>query len=115
MKLIKLHLFIFAFLFANYSIGQECPDSCQLNIPNSLTTDCDDFNCGILNIETTCPITNFHLLIFNRWGEVLFESDDIENKFDCGENKDGTYTLKLTGEFCNEEEIEVITHFNILR
>ncbi len=105
-------------LFVAYSgDAQNCPDSCEIYVPNTVTPDCDDFNCGFLEVHSSCSLNDFNIKIFNRWGELLFESDDPENKFDSGpkEIQDGTYFWKIEAVFCNGKEFEGDGYFHVLR
>ena len=61
-------------------------DEILLYVPNVFTPDHDDYN------ETFQPVftsgfdpLNFHLMIFNRWGELIFES------YDASKGWNGTY------------------------
>ncbi|MFH1321978.1 MAG: gliding motility-associated C-terminal domain-containing protein [Bacteroidota bacterium] len=51
-----------------------------LYIPNTFSPNGDGIN------DLFCPagtsISEFKLQIFNRWGEMIFESDDINNQWD---------------------------------
>tara|TARA_R110002051_G_C8698251_1_gene494006 strand:+ start:634 stop:1188 length:555 start_codon:yes stop_codon:yes gene_type:complete len=60
---------------------EEC--SPFLYIPNSFTPDGDGVN-EVFQVEGS-PGIEFHLIIFNRWGEVIFESYNISDYWD------GTY------------------------
>lgn len=65
----------------------ECPnDDILLNIPNIITPNNDEYNesLGFLN-ET---FTTYHLQVFNRWGQIVFESEDSKESFE-GKTKDG--------------------------
>ena len=68
-------------------IYQECiiPD---IYIPNSFTPNGDGLN-DIFNIKTTYEFSHFKLSIYNRWGEMIFESEDINKGWD------GTFKGKL--------------------
>jgi gliding motility-associated-like protein len=66
-------------------------------VPNSFTPNGDEFNNVFLPvISTGREISDYELLIFNRWGEVIFESHDINIGWD------GTYgpriDLNINGE-----------------
>jgi gliding motility-associated-like protein len=84
-----------------------CPDSVGMYVtiqsdqtvyvPNSFTPNGDEFNNVFLPvISTGREISDYELLIFNRWGEVIFESHDINIGWD------GTYgpriDLNINGE-----------------
>lgn len=81
----------------------EVKDRIVFYVPNTFTPDGDDYN------ETFQPIfvsgfdpLDFHLTIFNRWGEIVFESFNAEIGWDgtYGASsdrivKDGTYVWKI--------------------
>jgi len=66
-------------VFANV----EVQDVLLFYVPNSFTPDFDDFNQVFLPVFTSgfAPHT-YHLTIFNRWGEIIFESYDYEIGWD---------------------------------
>lgn len=56
-------------------------------VPNVFTPDHDEFNEGFKPIFTSgYDPFDYHLIIFNRWGEIVFES------FDASKGWDGTYS-----------------------
>ncbi len=57
---------------------------CPLHIANSFTPNGDGIN-DEYQIIHDCDLTAYHLQIYNRWGERIFES------FDSAETWDGTY------------------------
>ncbi len=88
------------------NIGDDCP--CDVYIPNAMTPDGDGLN-DLLQIVPTCPISDFNLQIFDRWGTVVFESDQIDTKWNGGIDdyyvEAGIYFYKITyrwGEARNE-------------
>lgn len=54
--------------------------SCISYIPTSFTPNGDGLN--ELFGPTYCPITEFNMIIFDRWGEIIFETDDINRLWD---------------------------------
>ena len=94
-----------------YNYGQMCSDTTSLIVnvqdviifyaPNIFTPDGDDFN------ETWKPVFfsgydpfDFHLLIYNRWGEVIWESYNADAGWNGhygngGLVDDGTYIWQL--------------------
>lgn len=54
---------------------------CPLYVPNSFTPDDDGVNDEFL-IGYDCQLTSFNIRIFNRWGEVIYESNDSHLKWD---------------------------------
>ncbi len=96
---INIYFVLFCLQFSLYSFGQDC-DSCEIFVPNSITPDCDQYGCEFLKITSNCAIYEFDLKIYNRWGELVFESADQQKEFDSTTVKEGVYVWKLTGSFC---------------
>lgn len=92
-------------------------------IPNTFTPDADQFN------ETFKPIFtygfdpfDYTLEIFNRWGEIIFESHNVEigwnGRYGVDGNlcQDGTYTWKIEVKTSKNDERKTFTgHVNLLR
>jgi gliding motility-associated-like protein len=112
-------------LFATNQFG--CTDSTSINviiskgnilfIPNSFTPNSDDIN------ESFKPITegvvSYYFVIFNRWGEKIFETEDLNSGWD-GKHKDeeaqhGSYVYRILIKNKSGEINEVIGHINLLR
>jgi gliding motility-associated-like protein len=110
-----------------------CADTAQLAIgfqegevfyvPNCFTPDGDEYN----NVFTPIFYSgydpyNFELLIFNRWGELIFESKDVKTGWDGSyglkgrKAHDGTYIWKISFKNAiNDKRRVVIGHVNLLR
>ena len=91
-------------------------------VPNAFTPDGDDFN------ETFQPVFtsgfdpyDFHMLIFNRWGEVVFETYNAAygwdgNFGDSGNVIDGVYIWKIEfGDSKTDEKHKYTGHVTILK
>jgi len=122
----------------NFDDGTNCPAlpvfyivllyDCEIPIvyiSNTFTPDNDNFNQTFKPIFTSgFDPFDYTLLIFNRWGEIIFESHDATvgwdgsygNSGEVGVVQDGVYTWKI--EFkatSNDERRMVIGHVNVLR
>jgi gliding motility-associated-like protein len=92
-------------------------------VPNAFTPDNDQFNETFKPIFTTGfdPFDkNYHLTIFNRWGETLFESYDYEvgwdGKYGGKLVQDGVYIWKIVVKRTNVDKREVFTgHVTLIR
>jgi gliding motility-associated-like protein len=90
-------------------------------VPNTFTPDGDDYNETFLPIFTTgFDPYDFNLLIFNRWGEILFESNNHQVGWDGTYGgkvvKDGTYIWKIEFKTKYTDERKVHHgHVNLLR
>ena len=88
-----------------------------LYIPNTFTPNGGKFN------ETFFAqggnIVEFNILIYNRWGELIFEGNDFNDHWD-GTYKgkpcpDGTYVWKVKYTDVMENEKQLVGHVNLLR
>lgn len=88
--------------------------------PNTFTPDKDEFNNdfnGIFALE----MLNWNLKIMNRWGEVIFESNDAKVGWDGTYNgrlmQDGNYLYELNYVSCEKPQITQVVrgHVNLLR
>ncbi len=86
-------------------------------VPNTFTPDSDEFNPRFKAVVGN--IRNFKLMIYNRWGEVVFTSKDPEIGWDGiykGKmSQDGTYTWKLFYSDMRGNDFQRIGHVNLLR
>lgn len=80
-------------------------DEHYIYVPNAFTPDGDRFNNVFY--ASTVNIVTFNMLIFNRWGELIFESNDPEYGWDGTYNgvraKDGTYIYVITYQTINDD------------
>jgi gliding motility-associated-like protein len=94
-------------------------------VPNTFTPDNDEYNPVFKPIFTSgYDAESYTLLIFNRWGEVVFESHNTSVGWDgsYGKNneislvQDGTYTWKIEfKQSFNDKKIIMVGHVNVLR
>lgn len=90
-------------------------------VPNTFTPDGDLFNPSFLPIFTAgYDNYNFNLVIFNRWGEMVFESNDARYGWDGTyggmPSPDGTYIWQIQyKELYKDKHVLIRGHFNLLR
>lgn len=90
-------------------------------VPNTFTPDDDEFNQSFQPVFTSgFDPYDFDMLIFNRWGEVIFETRDAAIGWDgtySGEVvKEGTYTWKIEFKTTATDERKIaIGSVNVLR
>ncbi len=66
--------------------------SCEIYIPNAFTPNSDQLN-EVFSIVHECDFVTYELLIFNRWGEIIFRSSN-PNKSWTGEVNGGSHYAK---------------------
>jgi gliding motility-associated-like protein len=99
---------------------EDC--NCQFYVPNSFTPNGDQINEGF-QVYYDCPVIEFEFLIFNRWGELIFESQDPNFVWDGtiksgGQVQDGVYAwrMRYMNEYTNFRKVKEVTgHVNVLR
>jgi gliding motility-associated-like protein len=90
-------------------------------VPNSFTPDGNEHNQLFGPIMTEGhDINGFSFKIFNRWGEIIWESNDPNGKWDGSYNgklcQDGTYIWKLQfNVFGDDGKIENSGHVILIR
>lgn len=104
----------------SYSVV-EVQEEFIIYVPNTFTPDGNQFNEVFMPVLTSgYDPYSYHLIIFNRWGEVLFESYDAEVGWDgtYGNHvvKDGTYVWKIeVSDKANAQRRQFKGHVNVLR
>lgn len=86
-------------------------------IPNTFTPDKGRYNSTFSAITT--GISSLNITIFNRWGELMYESDDLNFEWD-GVYKgviaqQGTYIYKVNCISNSGKELDFFGHINLLK
>lgn len=88
-------------------------------VPNAFTPDGNGINDVFVPIFSGVQLKNYHLLIFDRWGNQLFVSDDPADSWDgtcfgkiCSS---GTYIYYLSVESGNCEKVITKGYVNLLK
>jgi gliding motility-associated-like protein len=85
--------------------------ACKLAVPNAFTPNHDGHNeiFRILGVET---VTSFHLQIFNRWGQMVFETNDKSKAWDGSykglEAPSGTFLYILKYATTDEPQTQIV-------
>jgi gliding motility-associated-like protein len=108
---------------SSYSLSIAYEEGMIYYVPNSFTPDGDQFNQVFLPVFSSgLDPQSYQLQIFNRWGELIFESHDLQEgwdgtyPFDNGVAQDGIYTWRINFNVKSSNEPKVLTgHLNVLR
>lgn len=96
-------------------------EDAAIYIPNSFSPDGDGFNNSFQVSGKNIASEFFELSIYNRWGELIFSSQDPTIGWDGavadrGTAPTGVYTYHVTYRFTNQEKSQTITgHLNLLK
>jgi gliding motility-associated-like protein len=110
---------LFTLFLFTVSFAQSYPDDCldSLKIPSSFTPNGDAIN-DFIAIDFPCPPESFEIKFFNRWGEIVFESDKHDFAWDGTKDKQvlpmGTYVWSMTYTF-NDKEVKRTGNITIIR
>ena len=63
---------------------ENCPETISISFPNAFTPNGDEINDLFGPAGTN--ITNFHMIIYNRWGQILFETSNPGQGWDGKSN-----------------------------
>jgi len=81
-------------LKSNYMHVSECNPS-TLDVPNVITPNGDGYNDDF-HVKYAGKFKNYKVMIFNRWGNSVYDSDNIDGCWKCGNCSDGTYFYVIT-------------------
>ena len=95
----------------------EIEEEWYIYVPNTFTPDGDRFNNDFR--ASTIGIQTLGISIFNRWGETVFTSNDLDFIWDgTYEGRyvaDGTYSYKIEFLTNSERRKTIVGHVNVLR
>jgi gliding motility-associated-like protein len=90
--------------------------------PNTFTPDADEFNNEFKPVfSQNKNVGSYHFLIYNRWGELIFESYDLKYGWDgtyhLQMSQDDTYTWELiyADIVCGTGKKHIYGHVNLIK
>jgi gliding motility-associated-like protein len=78
--------FISSFFYDETSV-QQGP---YFEMPNVVTPNDDHYNDQFVP-KRFYNISSIHLIVYNRWGQIVFQSDEIDNVWGCDDEPTGVY------------------------
>ncbi|AEA42400.1 gliding motility-associated C-terminal domain-containing protein [Fluviicola taffensis] len=93
-------------------------ETSTLYVPNSFTPGTGDGFNDVFRVKYT-NISEFHILIFDRWGEVIYESTDVNFGWDATYRKkvvqDGIYVYKISALGKDFVKYDLTGHITVLK
>jgi gliding motility-associated-like protein len=97
------------------TVDIDCPST--LYVPNCFTPNGDQWNEKFETPGTY--IDDFHIMIYNRWGEQVFESDNIQKMWDGKYNgravPDGVYFYLIEAKGCDKKQYNLKGTVTVLK
>ena len=97
MKKIVCGLLFLVSGFCTAQTDSTANDTCKIIVPNVITPNSETNE--YLTIYHNCPLDSFHFWIFDRWGEILYDTKKLKNDnivdWDYSKLKEDTYVYKL--------------------
>ncbi|MBK8497904.1 MAG: gliding motility-associated C-terminal domain-containing protein [Flavobacteriales bacterium] len=96
--------------------GEVCiEDPYALYVPNAFTPNDDGFNDSFFPVTSVRDPKDFQLLIYDRWGQVLFTSASPSQAWDGGGTPIGVYVWKLWIRDTLGKQHESMGHVSLVR
>ena len=100
----------------------QCTEEAIFYVPNAFTPDADQYNNTFYPVFTSgFDPYNFEMLIFNRWGELVFESHNVNYGWDGSYQngrkvQDGVFTWKISYQYKNSGYKNILVgHVTLIR
>lgn len=101
------------------TISVACNDNKTLQVPNAFSPNADGNNDLFCLQGWEMCISNFHFIIFNRLGQIIFESRDAKQCWDGSLNgllaEPGVYLYVLSASYNRDKTIRKKGNINLLR
>ncbi len=100
---------------------EDC--SCKVYVPNAFTPDGDGLN-DLFRPEIDCDLSEYELVIFNRWGNEVFRSESLANAWNGSSAEEEffsptsiyTYFIRYDSELNPlQEPIEIVGSVSVIR
>ncbi len=79
--------------------------ACSLALPNVFTPNSDGANDVFRPLYTNCNFNSYQLTIYNRWGKIVYQSNDINQSWKADDAEIGVYVYMLSYQVSEGEEI----------
>ncbi len=114
--------FLVCLLLANvsWSGAATAPPECPVYLPNVFSPNGDGLNDAVRPLFGSCAIAEYSLQVFTRWGQLVFETQEIDRgwdgRIDGSDAPAGVYALVLRYRADASERTETITgEVNLIR
>lgn len=94
----------------DFTVAQDTVDTCNIFLESAFSPNSDGTNDSF-GPSYNCPLKYYKLQVFNRWGNIVFESDDPFERWDGNSDKgesfpSGTFFWMLEYSFSSSAKKE---------
>ncbi len=90
-------------------------DSCEIRVPSVVTMDCKYGNDFVMQVSSNCKTTDYKINVYNRWGNLLYTSEKLEEVWDLSDYPVGTYYWLVKARCENGQNIDQEGYFQLLK
>ena len=101
------------------TVETPCPENAAIDLPTAFTPNGDGHNDRFFIAGLNSCVTQYNLVIFNRWGEKVFESSDLTVSWDGtfhGRSLDpGVFVYYFSAVFTNKQSVTKKGNISLIR
>ncbi len=86
--------------------ANESSDTCQWYVPKTVSMNSETSDYLEFKVSCNCLTLSFEIHVYNRWGNALYSSDDVNEAWDVSKVTDGSYFWVIKGTYETEEPFE---------
>jgi len=95
---------------------EQC--NCHVYTPNVFSPNSENGN-NQFSIQSNCQFAEFHLSIFDRWGELVFQTRDASDSWDGtfrgNQSPLGVYAVSLEYKFIDDSPVQYFSNVTLVR
>lgn len=88
---------------------------CKLEFPKAVSgTETEEKPAYWVAISSNCPIKKVNVSVYNRWGELMYETTELNHIWAGKNSETGTYNVVVSGEYSTGEPFKMtgsVTYF----
>ncbi len=94
------------FLLLSSSIFAQTQQDCKLELPTVVSgTEKEGKPANLVAFTCNCLIKKVKVSVYNRWGELVYETTDLNHIWMGKDTPTGVYHLIVSGEYSNGESL----------
>ena len=88
------------------NFAENLEDTCKWEIPTSISMDCTNGKDYQFQVAYSCELEDFNLTVYDKWGNLLYESKNIKDIWDASNNEGGKFVWMIEGKYISGENFK---------